>query len=134
MRVNPMVAPMSSLATRRLWAAGGAIALGAGIVGIIIPLLPTTPFLILAAYCFARGSRRLHGWLVNHRTFGPPIRDWREHRAISRKARLSAMIALVLIFALSVFFGVPGWVLALQGAILGGVAVFLLTRPTPPKS
>ena len=112
----------------------GGIAFGIGVVGVVVPLLPTTPFLILAAYCFSRGSRRLHAWLIDHRTFGPPIRDWREHRAISRKAKFSAMVAVVLIFSLSIFLQAPLWALALQGIVLAGVAVFLLTRPTPPKS
>ena len=123
---------MSGVASRRLWVIAGGFALGVGVVGIVVPLLPTTPFLILAAYCFSRGSRRLHDWLLNHRTLGPPIRDWREHRAVSGKAKLSAMIAIACLFALSVFLEAPDWALALQGVILGGVAVFLLTRPAPP--
>ena len=123
---------MRAAASRRLWVIAGGVALGIGIVGIVVPLLPTTPFLILAAYCFSRGSRRLHDWLLDHRTLGPPIRDWREHRSVSGKAKLSAMIAIVLIFALSAFLDVPGWALALQGIVLGAVSVFLLTRPAPP--
>ena len=123
---------MSAVASRRLWVIAGCIAFGIGIVGIVIPLLPTTPLLILAAYCFSRGSRRLHDWLLNHPTLGPPIRDWREHRSISGKAKFTAMIAIALIFALSVFLAAPGWALALQGMILGGVVLFLLTRPAPP--
>lgn len=123
---------MSGVASRRLWVIAGGMALGIGVVGIVVPLLPTTPFLLLAAYCFSRGSRRLHNWLLNHPTLGPPIRDWREHRSVSGKAKLSAMIAIALIFALSVLLEAPAWALALQGVILGGVTVFLLTRPAPP--
>lgn len=123
---------MPGLSRRHIWTMLGAVSLSLGVVGIVVPLLPTTPFLILAAYCFSRGSRRLHAWLVNHRTLGPPVRDWREHRAISRRAKLSAMIAIALIFAVSVFLEAPVWMIALQGIILGGVAVFLLTRPAPP--
>ena len=121
-------------AHRRLWTLLGAIALALGAIGVLVPLLPTTPFLILAAYCFSRGSQRLHDWLIDHRVFGPPIRNWREHRAIATKAKLSALIAIVLILALSVVLEAPGWALALQGVILFGVAVFLLTRPAPPGS
>ena len=123
---------MSAATPRRLWAVVGGISLAIGVVGIVIPLLPTTPFLILAAYCFSRGSRRLHDWLLGHPVFGPPVRDWREHRAVSRRAKFSAMIAIALIFALSVFLEAPGWALALQGVILVSVAVYLLTRPAPP--
>ena len=119
-------------ARRHLWTILGTVALGLGIVGILVPLLPTTPFLILAAYLFSRGSQRLHTWLVNHRVLGPPIRNWRQHGAVSTRAKLSALVAILLIFLLSVAMEVPGWALAAQGAILVGVAVFLLTRPTPP--
>ena len=122
------------LARRHFWTMLGAIALALGAVGILVPLLPTTPFLILAAYFFSRGSQRLHDWLIGHRVFGPPIRNWREHRAIATKAKLSALLAIGLVFALSVVFEAPGWALALQGVVLFGVAVFLLTRPTPPGS
>ena len=70
--------------------AGGFLAVGLGAVGIVLPLLPTTPFLLLAAFCFARSSERLHDWLINHPTFGPPILDWRDRGAIGRKAKILA--------------------------------------------
>ena len=126
--------PAHRCARRHLWTMLGAVALALGVIGILVPLLPTTPFLILAAYFFSRGSQRLHDWLTGHRLFGPPVRDWREHGAISTKAKLSALIAIVVIFALSVVLEAPRWALALQGVILIGVAVFLLTRPSPPGS
>ncbi len=125
--------PITRLTRRHVWTALGAVALALGIVGVVVPLLPTTPFLILAAYLFSRGSGRLHAWLVDHPTFGPPIRHWREHRAVSRRAKVSASIAIVLIFAFSVVLALPAWALALQAIVLGGVAGFLITRPTPPK-
>ena len=125
---------MNDTVARRLWVATGGIALGVGMIGVVVPLLPTTPFLILAAWCFSRGSRRLHAWLIGHRTFGPPVRDWREHRAISPKSKLSAVIAVALIFALSVVLQAPTWAIVMQGIVLAGVVVFLVTRPAPPKS
>ena len=120
-------------ARRHLWMALGWVALGLGVLGILVPLLPTTPFLILAAYLFSRGSKRLHAWLLNHRIFGPPIENWRTHRAISTGAKLAALAAMALILAISVVADVPAWTLAVQAVILIGVAVFLLTRPTPPE-
>ncbi len=119
-------------ASRPAWVVAGSLALGLGVLGILLPLLPTAPFLILAAFCFSRGSRRLHNWLINHRLLGPPIRDWRDHRSISGKAKASAMFAILLVFAVSVLLGLATWALLLQGIVLAGVAVFLLTRPTPP--
>ena len=121
------------LARRRLWMALGGVALGLGALGVLLPLLPTTPFLILAAYCFSRSSERLHAWLLEHRIFGPPIQNWRAHRAISNKAKLSALVAMALILAISAAADVPAWVFATQTVILAAVALFLLTRPAPPQ-
>ena len=129
-----MAASAPQLARRHLWIALGWASLGLGVLGILLPLLPTTPFLILAAFFFSRGSGRLHAWLVSHPTFGPPIRNWREHRAISARAKLSALLAIALMLALSMAIDAPRWTLAVQAVILAGVAVFLLTRPTPPDS
>ncbi|MCY4214254.1 MAG: YbaN family protein [Gammaproteobacteria bacterium] len=122
------------LARRHLWMAFGWASLSMGAIGVVLPLLPTTPFLILAAYCFSRSSQRLHAWLLNHPILGPPIENWRAHRAISGRAKLSALAAMALILALSAAADVPAWVLAAQTVVLAGVAVFLLTRPTPPKA
>lgn len=119
---------------RALWKVAGLVSLTVGVIGIFVPLLPTTVFLLLAAYCFQRGSPTLHLWLVNHPRFGPPIRDWREHGAISRKAKRNAMIALVVVFGLSLLLGVSLWLLALQAGILLAVAAFILTRPEGPRT
>lgn len=107
--------------------------MGAGMVGVVVPLMPTTVFLILAAFCFSRGSDRLHDWLVNHRTFGPMLSDWRNHHAISRRGKMAAGIAMIAVLAISVALEVPPWVLALQVVILAAVAAFLFTRPLPPR-
>ncbi len=72
---------------RLLWMAAGALALATGIVGIFLPLLPTTPFVLLAAFCFSRGSERLERWLLAHRTFGPMVRNWRKDRSIPLRAK-----------------------------------------------
>ena len=119
-------------ARRHFWMALGWASLVLGALGVLLPLLPTTPFLILAAYAFSRGSERLHAWLLNHRVFGPPIENWRRHRAISTGARRTALAAMALILAISVVADVPAWALAVQAVILTGVAIFLLTRPLPP--
>jgi uncharacterized membrane protein YbaN (DUF454 family) len=72
----------------------GAIAVLLGILGIFLPLLPTTPFLLLASWCFARGSDRLHGWLLSHRVFGAYLRNFEEGRGIPRKAKIVATVLL----------------------------------------
>lgn len=65
----------------------GGLALAIGVVGVFVPLLPTTPFLLLAAACFFRSSDRLYSWLVNHKWLGSYIRNYREHRAMTRRAK-----------------------------------------------
>ncbi|HEX4857476.1 MAG TPA: YbaN family protein [Usitatibacteraceae bacterium] len=82
--------------TRRvLWILAGALALLTGIIGIVVPLLPTTPFVLLAAFCFARGSERCEAWLLNHPRFGPMVRDWRERRAVPLRAKQLASVMMV---------------------------------------
>lgn len=107
----------------------GWLALALGLVGIPVPGLPTTPFLLLAAFFFSRSSRRIHDWLTSHALFGPPIRDWAERGAISRRAKVTALLAMAAVFALSLTLGLPGWALAAQALSLAAVALFILTRP-----
>ncbi len=101
------------------------------LAGIPLPLLPTTPFLLLAAFFFSRGSPRLHRWLRTHRLCGAIIRDWEEHKRISLPAKFSATFALVLLCGLSLLYG--GLHLALNitlACIAVGVLVFIWTRPS----
>ena len=108
----------------------GWTAVALGVIGILLPVLPTTPFLILAAFLFGKGSPRARAWLIDHAHLGPPIRDWEERGAISRSAKAYAVGVMGLVFAASVFFGLPGYVLAIQALCLGGAACFILTRPS----
>lgn len=72
---------------RALWVAAGALALALGLVGIVLPLLPTTPFVLLAAFCFTRGSTRWEAWLLAHPRFGPVVHNWRARHAVPRRAK-----------------------------------------------
>lgn len=117
---------------RSAWFAGGVTALALGLVGVFLPLLPTTPFVILAAACFAQSSPRLHDWLLRHPLFGPAIRDWRNHRAIPPGAKKAAVAAMAAAFALSLFLRLPVWVLLAQGAVLLIAGGWIVTRPSGP--
>lgn len=74
-----------------------------GVLGVFLPLLPTTPFLLLASACFMRGSPRLSRWLYQHPHFGPILKNWHENRAVSKTVKRRANITIVLSFALSVY-------------------------------
>ncbi len=118
---------------RFVWIGLGSGAMALGAAGVIVPLLPTTPFLLLAAWAFARSSPRLHHWLVTHPRFGPAIRDWRDHGAISRRAKGLAMLAIAATLATSLALGVGPLVLSVQLGVLACVSLFILTRPDAPR-
>lgn len=113
-----------------LWLAAGLISLGLGIIGAVLPLLPTVPFLLLAAFCFARSSERLHNWLLNHPRFGPSIANWNERGAISRTAKQLATISIVVTFLISLGLGLRPMILGIQAATLLIVTIFIWTRPS----
>ncbi|MFK7876045.1 MAG: YbaN family protein [Paracoccaceae bacterium] len=112
------------------WTCAGLLALGVGIIGIVLPLLPTTPLVLLAAFCFGKGSPRLRAWLHEHKRFGPMIEDWQSHGAISGRAKRMAVIAMAATLTVSVLLGLPGYVLLIQALCLTGAASFILTRPS----
>lgn len=103
-----------------------------GVIGIALPFLPTTPFMILAAFCFAKGSERLHRWLVDHPRFGPAIRDWKRYGAISPRAKKLAAAAMSLALVITIAIGMSWAVVIAQAVVMAGVAAFVLTRPSPP--
>lgn len=114
---------------RIFWALLGFSLLAIGILGIFLPLLPTVPLVLLAAFCFARSSERLHDWLVSHPSFGPMISDWNEHRAISPRAKRLATLSIAAVFVISLLAAVPAYVIWIQAVVLGCVLLFIWTRP-----
>lgn len=125
------------LPIRVLCAALGTLFVVVGLVGIFLPVLPTTPFLLLAAACYARSSRRIHGWLLQHAHFGPLIREWHEHRSMPYRAKRRALWLLALSFAISIAFFVPGWAaklaMAAAGLVLGAWIARIPSRDAPPR-
>ncbi|AKO97839.1 YbaN family protein [Marinovum sp. SP66] len=121
-----------ALLLRLFWIALGCLAIALGVLGIFLPLLPTTVFLLLAAFCFARSSPRLHAWLVEHPTLGPPILNWRDYRAISQRAKVLAVSTMGVVLLAGLVLGLSAWLVTLQAVVLAGAALFIVTRPTPP--
>lgn len=107
----------------------GWAALALGAIGVVLPGLPTTPFLLVAAFAFGKGSPRMRAWLVDHAHLGPPIRDWEDRGAISRRAKVLAVSMMAALLALSFILGLSGWLIAIQAVCMGGAALFVLTRP-----
>lgn len=113
-------ASVTRMAKKLTVSACGLTAFALGLLGIVIPLLPTTPFLLLAAFCFFHGSRRLHQWMESHPWFGEQLRLWRQQRAISVKVRRVALLYLWVTIGISAVFVVQPLVYRL---ILLGLAV-----------
>jgi hypothetical protein len=116
-----------------LWLLAGLTSVAIGAVGLVVPLLPTTPFLLVSAFAFARSSERLHSWLREHRSFGPLIDNWHRDGSIDRKVKRIAIVFILLTPVVTWLFGVPLWVIACQVAVLSAAAIFILTRPSPPE-
>lgn len=123
--------PTGGWLMRNLLLTGGVVAVGAGVAGLFLPLLPTTPFLLLAAFCFARSSRRCHHWLLHHPRFGRPLRDYLEGRGIARRTKGLAIGLLWLGLLPSALLLVPvRWGQLLLFAIGLAVSFYLLRLPT----
>ena len=130
--VSPPQAPQASSRFRWAWWLLAYASLGLGIVGIAVPGLPTVPFVLLSAFAAARGSQRLHAWLLAHRQFGPMIRDWQAHGAVSRRAKRLA-VGMMAACAAIMFLTAPKWWMAATGTgIMTVVAIWLWARPEPP--
>ena len=115
--------------TDRVWLFIGLVSLLSGIAGILLPLVPTTPFILLSAFAFARSSPRLHCWLVTHARFGPIITNWERYGAISRRTKIVAVAVIALTPILTLMIGAPLWALVAQILVLAGVVFFIVTRP-----
>lgn len=115
---------------RALWVCVGAVALALGAVGVILPLLPTTPFVLLAAFAFARSAPRLRAWLAGSRIFGPVIVDWEAHGAIAPRYKALACAAMAAVLLGSVLGGLSWGVIAVQALCLAGAAAYVLSRPS----
>lgn len=105
--------------------------MGLAVLGLMLPVLPATPFILLAAACFARSSERFYNWLMNHRSFGPTVREWRLHRSIPYRVKLSAIALMSLSLGVSIVFFVKApWLQATLAAFGVLLAIWLYRIPS----
>ncbi len=123
---------MLTRAARITWLVVGFLSLSLGALGVALPLLPTTPFILVAAIAFSRSSKRLHDWLVNHDIFGSLIDNWQRHGAISKRAKAVSVASMFVLIAISLAMAAPAAAIVVQLVVLGAAALFILTRPAPP--
>ena len=107
----------------------GLCSLCLGLIGIVVPLLPTVPFVLLAAFCFARSSSRLHNWLMTHPWFADALQDWERKRSIRKGLKRKAYIATTLSFAISIIIVPLLWVKVMLLCMLVGLLLYLRQIP-----
>ncbi len=119
-----------------LWSLLGSFFLLLGFIGALLPIMPTVPFVLLAAACFAQSSPKMHAWLLNHPKFGSIVRDWEQKRCVSRKMKIWAITMMTLGGGTSVWLFVPpGWLAWFTfGCFLVGDLVVLLLKECPPET
>lgn len=116
----------------------GFLFLALALAGVFLPLLPTTPFVIVAAACFARSSEKWHQWLLANPTFGPMIRRWEEQRCVSRRVKAVALVSMIGLGGFSVFYVIEAPALRIAGIALLAIGALVVLRvptcPTPSQT
>ena len=129
--INPSKKKQKHRIIRALLFAAGTISLALGAIGVVVPLLPTTPFLLLAAACYIRSSDRMHSWLINNKWFGSYIKNYQEGKGIPLKTKILAVSFLWITIMISAFFVMKIlWVQVILLVIATGVSVHIIRLPT----
>lgn len=127
---NTKAMTLSSKALKAIFFLAGLFFTGLGIIGAILPVMPTTVFLIVAVYCFGRSSPRFESWLLNHRHYGPTLRNWQKYGAISRRVKFIACIGMAIGFVLFYLGASPAWPLTTAVALFMLLSAwYVLSRP-----
>lgn len=126
---------MRAVARRVLLFSIGCLAILLALIGLLLPLVPATPFVLLAAWAFSRSSQRVHAWLLRLPTFGPVLADWERHGAI--RLRVKVWTTLLLLFLAGwpmLFLTFPLWMKVVAAVTVGAVLLFVWTRPSGPRA
>jgi len=122
---------MRTQSRRLLFFISGWVAIALGILGIFLPILPTTPFAILAAWFFSKSSERWHQWLLDHRIFGPTIRNWEQYGVISLKAKILATTMIIMLFSYTLIYVDVHLAIKSIVSLIGlSVLFFIWSRPS----
>lgn len=113
---------------RLLYIIAGTLSLIIGIVGIVLPVLPTTPFLLLSAACYYRGSEKLHSWLIQSKLFGPTIRDFEEKGGMKQSTKIKALVMLWVTVLVSAFLVLDSFIHRLGVIVLASIGTFFILR------
>jgi hypothetical protein len=116
---------------KALWVIAGSVFVVLGAFGVILPGLPTTPFLILAAACYIRSSQRLYDWLIANKTFGPYLRDYREGKGIPKRAKKIALVMMTIFVGYAVLFALDDLFVRIVVLILGMIGFFYVAYRVP---
>ncbi|WP_310566341.1 YbaN family protein [Hydrogenophaga sp.] len=117
----------SRLVRGLLWLAGS-VSLVLGLIGVVVPGLPTTPFVLLAAACYAKASPRLHAWLLNHRLTGPLLRDWEANRSLTRRTKLISVGSMLVMVSFSIWSFRHRWIAQAVLVALGAIGAWVVLR------
>ena len=102
-----------------------------GIIGVFLPVVPTTPFVLVSAYLYARSSKRFYNWLMNHKLMGPPLRRWKETGTIAKSTKVYAICVLTVSMGITIFFIIPIDAVKIgMGVVWAGVTLYLLRIPS----
>jgi len=124
---------VQSRTARAVWATVGGVSLFLALLGVILPLLPTTPFVLLAAFAFAKSIPRVRTWLTGHRIFGPIIADWEAHHAIAPRYKVLSCGLMAAVFIGSLLAGASTTILIVQLVLMSASVTFILTRANGPR-
>ncbi len=134
------IAPPPPIAPAPKWLRGvlcglGLVLVGIGIVGVFVPVLPTTVFLIAALWAFSKSSARFQAWLWYHPSFGRPVRDWHQHRVIGVRAKVFAVLVMTLSFLYVAIWVAENWQLPVAlAAVMLPAGLYVATRPSHPPT